>query len=90
MPSDYSSFPNVLYLNSSRQTWNILMAFIFIYMEVNNGKESNNVEKNWKKVIQCEEYTMKGSRHYNILVLINHHKDLKKMLSSVVISLMDV
>ena len=53
-------------------------------MEVNNGKELKN------KVIQSEEFNMKESQHYNVLVLINYQKDLEKMLSSVVRSMIDV
>ena len=47
----------------------------------------------WRKVekqIQSEEFNVKESPHYNILVLINHHQDLKKMVSSVVRSPMNV
>ena len=41
--------------------------YIYIYMEVNNGKESNNMEKNLKnKVIQCEDFNVKESWHYNV------------------------
>ena len=42
-------------------------------MEVNNGKESDNVEKKLKnKVIQSEEFNMKESRRFNVFVSINH------------------
>ena len=47
-------------------------------------------EKLKNKVIQSEEFNMEESRRYNVSVLINHHHDLKKMLSSVVGSPMDV
>ena len=47
-----------------------------IYMEVTNGKESDNVRENWKTVIQIKEYNMKESR--NDSVLINHHQGLRK------------
>ena len=33
---------------------------------------------------------MKEIQRYNILVLINHHQDLEKMISSVIRSMMDV
>ena len=57
---------------------------IYIRLKVNNGKESDNMEKNWKTVIQSEEFNMKESWCYNISGLINHHQDLERMLSSVV------
>ena len=43
--------------------------YIYIYMEVNNGNESNNIEKN--KVIQREEFNVKDSQRYNVSVLMN-------------------
>ena len=43
-----------------------------------------------KNLIQREEFNMKESRPYNVSVLINHHQDLEKILSSVVRSTMDV
>ena len=65
--------------------------YIYIYMEVNNGKESDNMEKKMKnKVIQSEEFNVKESRHYNVSVLINHLQNLEKMISSVVRSPMGV
>ena len=43
-------------------------------MEVNNGKESGNIEKNGKiKVIQKEEFNVKESQCYDVSVLMNHH-----------------
>ena len=46
-------------------------------MEVNNGKEYVNMEKKWKnKESQSEEFNMKESRLYNVLVLIDHHQVL--------------
>ena len=46
-------------------------------MEVNNGNESDNMEKIFKKVIQSDEFIVKESRWYNVSVLINHHQDFK-------------
>ena len=37
-------------------------------------------EKLKNKVIQSEEFNVKGSQHYNVLVLINHYQDLKKII----------
>ena len=51
--------------------------YIYIYINACEEKLKN-------KVIQSEEFNMKGSRCYNILVSINDHQDLEKMLSSVV------
>ena len=43
-------------------------------MEVNNGKESDNMVKKLKnKVIKSEEFNVKGSRRYNVSIEINHH-----------------
>ena len=42
------------------------------------------------KVIQREEFNMKKSRRYNVSVLINHHRDLEKMLSSIFRSPIDI
>ena len=64
--------------------------YTYIFLEVNNGKESENVEKIENKVIQSEEFDMEESRCYNVSVSINHHQDLEKMLSSVVRLPMDV
>ena len=59
---------------------------INLYMGVNNGKESDNVEKTLKnKLIGPEEFNMKESRRYNVPVLINHHQYLENILSSVII-----
>ena len=54
-------------------------------MEVNNGNESDNIKEKMKnKVIQGEEFNVKESQCYNILVLMNHHWDLdRKILSNV-------
>ena len=49
------------------------------------------MEKNLtNKVIQSEEFNVKENRCYNVLVLINHHQDLEKMLTSVVWSSVNV
>ena len=37
------------------------------------------------KVIQSKQFNVKESWHYNVSILMNHHQDLEKMLSSVVI-----
>ena len=42
------------------------------------------------KVIRSEEFNMKKTRRYNILVFVNFHQDLEKMLLSVFRSPMDV
>ena len=43
-------------------------------LEVNNGKESDNIEKNGKtRIIQSEE-----SRHYNVSILINLQDVIKR------------
>ena len=49
------------------------------------------MEKNltvWRKFEKqynlSEKCNMKESQHYNILVLINHHQDLEKMLLSAI------
>ena len=42
------------------------------------------------EVIQSEEFNMKKSRRCNISILINHHQDLEKMLTSVIRSSMEV
>ena len=47
---------------SSKEDFNI----ITVWMEVNNGNESNNIEK--KLNIQKEEFNIKESQCYNILV----------------------
>ena len=47
-------------------------------------------EKMKNKVIQTEEFDMKENQRYNVSVLINHHQNLEKMLSNVIISPMDV
>ena len=42
------------------------------------------------KVIQREEFNMKESQPFYVLVLINHHQGIEKMLSSAIKSTMDV
>ena len=37
-----------------------------------------------------EEFNMKESQRYNVSVLMNHHQDFEKMLSSVVRSSIDL
>ena len=55
--------------------------YIYIYMEVNNGNESDNISKKQNKtkneVMQREEFNVKESRRYNVSVLMNHHQDWK-------------
>ena len=41
------------------------------------------------KVIQREEFNVKESQCYNVSVLMNHHQDLERMISSDVRSPMD-
>ena len=45
-------------------------------MEVNNGNESDSIEKKLKnQVIQREEFNVKESQCFNFSVLMNHHLD---------------
>ena len=55
-----------------------------------NKKVYISVYKLKNQVIQSGEFNMKESQCYNVSVLINHHQDLEKMLSSVIRSPMDV
>ena len=61
----------------------LLTNYIYIYIY---GEKLKN------KVIQSEEFNMKNKVDaiFDVFVLINHHQDLEKMLSSVVRSPMDV
>ena len=50
--------------------------YIYTYVEVNNGNESDSIEKKLKnKLIQREEFNVKGSQCYNVSVLMNHHQN---------------
>ena len=51
--------------------------YIYIYIDVNNGKESDIIEKNWKTSKSSYEFIVKESRSYNVSVLINHHQHIK-------------
>ena len=52
-------------------------SFVIVFnVVVNNGNESDNIEKKWKNnVIQIEEFNVKESQRYNVSGLMNHHQD---------------
>ena len=54
-----------------------LFIYIYIYIdvEVNNGSESDNIEKNWRTRQSQNNFNVKESQCYNVLILMNHHED---------------
>ena len=53
--------------NSLRRT----IAYIYEYVVVNNGHESDKIKKNWKnKVIQSEQFDVKENQRYKVSVLM--------------------
>ena len=70
-------------------------SYLFYYIHwlgVNYWKESDNMEKNWKKKQSNPKWRIycKRKSAFYVSVLITHHQDLEKMISSVVRSSMDV
>ena len=47
-------------------------------MEIDNGKEYDNMEEKMKTVIQIEEFDEKESRRYNVSVLIKPSSGFRK------------
>ena len=79
-----SSHTEELWYNETVCLWLTIYIYIYIYIYIKRERERLK-----NKVIQREESYVKESQRYKVSVLMNHHQDLERIISSDVKSPMD-